>query len=296
MRNVVAKSEIQHSKEQTRNRRAAYFKQMLADLHVTHGEFTDLINKHIRDDAHRLNDSKKISDWISNGIPGNKTTIKARIRQLAVVKALDLERNSLEHKMLVGRLPVTHGLLDTDNLPESSESADKDENSENQEEEAQPARPSYKRRIQLGKSPSTLLIALLLSLFASFSGAFAGLSDWSRKDAARYDSKPIAKDLTNMVTVRSGAFEQCPTRGELPSSPSNVTASLEIKNNRISQKDMKLFWLDFEGRWIKFADLTNEPIRLDTYVGHNWAIKNGSDECYMGAINISGTRTRIVMN
>lgn len=99
-------------------RRAAYFRQLLGDTHVTHGEFTDLVNKQIKQPEFRLSDSKKVSDWIANGIPGYKTTIKARSRQLAIIKVLGIERNSDQHKRLIGRLPIPYGLLDGESKPQ----------------------------------------------------------------------------------------------------------------------------------------------------------------------------------
>lgn len=286
--------------EALRKRRGAYFKQLLGDLHLTHGEFTDKINKHIKNPDDRLADSKKVSDWIANGIPGPRTPMKARLRQLAIIEVFGIEKNSDEHKMLVGRMPIPPGFLEED-APISALDAPADAEPVASHAQATVSAPeaaqagadaTHATGIPPTDLPPAHAVPLRircvnalqrhhLSLFV-IGLLLVGIALASNVRTIATASTPVdgAKSAaTHTPDETLHNFADC-QQTNLPASPASLVESrLRLENGTKGQKPLTIYWLNFKRQPIAYAMLTDRTIVLDTFVGHAWLVKNEDGQC-----------------
>lgn len=278
--------------ERRRARRGAYFKQKLEGLHVTHGEFTDLVNKKIKNHSYRLSDSKKISDWIATGIPGPRTPMKARMRQLAVIDVFKIQRNSDEHKMLDGRLAIPIGHLDIEiesNVSASKDTAPPNPGTDIVAPDPKTASPATKsankdafvpsmdkgaaRKQSIGLYASIITIMLVFILGAVGIGYVLQSSQISA----------VNEQGSSVEVASSGktySFIQCPNENTYRSSPSTAATRVELINKLEGSPRLIATWIDFQGKHIDHLELTDTPVQLQTYTGHGWLFKNEKGECY----------------
>lgn len=165
--------------------------------------------------------------------------MKARMRQLAVIEVLGIERNSTEHKMLDGRLPIPDLTLDQpigseDNpVTAPKESAEIYPTSVLQETDV---RRSSDNQPFFTRPAVIILVAICLTIFFWF---FAPSVVFYQAEGAR-----VTGDQLNEET-QALAHPSCANLDTAKSLSSVIPVEIFIKNN--SEAPVFGAWVDFEG-------------------------------------------------
>jgi VHL beta domain len=80
------------------------------------------------------------------------------------------------------------------------------------------------------------------------------------------------------VTVSNAQVAPCPIYGKVKSKNSNTPVTVTFDN--MSGEKRGVFWVDFKGNWVKYADLKpGQTYTADTFATHPWIFTDIAGNC-----------------